>query len=104
MSIVLEIIYVTKNVLQALLVSIFRFFIPPKRKSVKNDIVLVTGSASGIGRQLALEFSDLEAVVVLWDIDDEGNQETARIINERGGRCYTYTCDVRYVDIYTFFD
>ena len=85
----------TKNVLKALLVSVFRFFIPPKRKSVKNDIVLITGSASGIGRQLALEFSELEAVVVLWDIDESGNQETAKIIHERGGRCHAYTCDVR---------
>ena len=84
-----------KNVLQALLLSIFRFFVPPKRKSVKNDVVLVTGSARGIGRQLALEFSKLGASLVLWDINEEENEETAKQIRELGGTCTAYVCDVR---------
>ena len=97
MNIALEILFMTKNVFHALLVSIFRFFIPPKRKSVKNDIVLITGSAAGIGRQLAVEFGKLEAIVVLWDINEKENEETARKIKELGGRSHTYTCDVRYI-------
>ena len=33
------------------------------------DIVLITGSGSGIGRLTALKFADLGSTVVLWDID-----------------------------------
>lgn len=94
MNIIVEIICMTKNVIQALFVSIFRFFIPPKKKSVKNDIVLITGSASGIGRQLAIEFCKLGASLVLWDVNERENEETAREIKDLGGKCHTFTCDV----------
>ena len=34
------------------------------------QIVLVTGSGRGIGRSLALQFADLGATVVLFDINE----------------------------------
>jgi NAD(P)-dependent dehydrogenase (short-subunit alcohol dehydrogenase family) len=49
-------------------------------------VAFVTGGASGIGRAAALAFARQGASVVVADISDEGNQETARLIEQEGGR------------------
>jgi NAD(P)-dependent dehydrogenase (short-subunit alcohol dehydrogenase family) len=41
----------------------------------------VTGTAQGIGRQLALEFWEHGSTVLCVDIDEEGNHVTVRTIN-----------------------
>lgn len=72
----------------------FRLFVPSRRKSVEGEVVLMTGAGSGLGRIMALEFARLGARLVLWDIDEAGNLETARLIKEtHGARAHTYTCD-----------
>ncbi|XP_030635519.1 epidermal retinol dehydrogenase 2 [Chanos chanos] len=72
----------------------FLLFVPTRRKSVAGETVLLTGAGSGIGRLMALEFARLGARIVLWDINEEGNKETARMIKETHGiRAHTYTCD-----------
>ena len=38
--------------------------------SVAQDIVLITGSGSGLGRLMALEFAKLGSTLVLWDVDE----------------------------------
>ncbi|NXD75100.1 RDHE2 dehydrogenase, partial [Halcyon senegalensis] len=70
------------------------FMFPLRKKSFAGEIVLITGSANGIGRQVALKFAPLGATLVLWDIDDEGNQETKRLAQQNGARrVFTYHCD-----------
>ncbi|NXI34797.1 RDHE2 dehydrogenase, partial [Galbula dea] len=65
-----------------------------RKKSFAGEIVLITGSANGIGRQIALKFAPLGPALVLWDIDDEGNKETTRLAHERGARrVFAYHCD-----------
>lgn len=64
------------------------------RKSVKGDIVLITGSGSGIGRMLAERFAALGSTLVLWDINTEGNEETARLVKKLGADAHTYTVDL----------
>ena len=49
-------------------------------------VAFVTGGASGIGRAAALAFARAGASVVVADVSDEGNQETARLIEHEGGR------------------
>uniref|UniRef100_A0A8D0DUX9 Uncharacterized protein n=1 Tax=Salvator merianae TaxID=96440 RepID=A0A8D0DUX9_SALMN len=67
----------------------------PCRKNVAGKIVLVTGSANGIGREIVLNFAPLGAILVLWDIDEEGNKETAELAKKSGAQAvYTYRCDV----------
>ncbi|NXW53221.1 RDHE2 dehydrogenase, partial [Eurystomus gularis] len=65
-----------------------------RKKSFAGEIVLITGSANGIGRQIALKFAPLGATLVLWDIDDEDNQETKRLAQQKGAkRVFVYHCD-----------
>ncbi|NXI57730.1 RDHE2 dehydrogenase, partial [Chloroceryle aenea] len=67
---------------------------PLRKKSFAAEIVLITGSANGIGRQIALKFAPSGATLVLWDIDDEGNQETKRLAQQNGARrVFAYHCD-----------
>ena len=54
----------------------------------------MTGAASGIGRAAALAFAREGASVVVADVAEEGNQETARMIEQAGGRALAVRCDV----------
>ena len=38
----------------------------------QDHIVLITGSADGLGREMALAFARAGASLALWDIDDTG--------------------------------
>jgi NAD(P)-dependent dehydrogenase (short-subunit alcohol dehydrogenase family) len=57
-------------------------------------VAFVTGATSGIGRATALAFAREGASVVVGDIAAEGNRETARVIEQAGGRSLAVTCDV----------
>jgi NAD(P)-dependent dehydrogenase (short-subunit alcohol dehydrogenase family) len=62
--------------------------------SFAGKVAFVTGAASGIGRATALAFAREGAAVVVADISDEGNQETAGMIEDLGGRVRAVRCDV----------
>lgn len=63
-------------------------------KSFKNKQVLVTGAASGIGRETALAFADQGAALWLSDLNQEGLDEVAQQIQEQGGRAQTLVMNV----------
>ena len=62
--------------------------------SFAGKVAFVTGAGSGMGRTTALAFAREGASVVLADVSDPGNQETARMIEEFGGRALAVRCDV----------
>src|SRR5436309_3001672 len=64
------------------------------RADFTGKVAFVTGAASGIGRAVALAFSGAGASVVAADVSKQGNQETARLIQEEGGRALAVRCDV----------
>jgi NAD(P)-dependent dehydrogenase (short-subunit alcohol dehydrogenase family) len=62
--------------------------------SFAGKVAFVTGAASGIGRAAALAFAREGASVVVADVSEQGNQETARMIEGQGGRALAVRCDV----------
>src|ERR671912_1631125 len=57
-------------------------------------VAFVTGAASGIGRAAALAFARAGASVAVADVSEQGNRETARMIEQQGGRALAVRCDV----------
>lgn len=87
--------------LQVLALSIYynlealvKLFIPSRKKSVAGETILITGAGSGIGRLMALEFASMGVTLVLWDISQDGNKETVRLVKQKGAaRVHSYICD-----------
>ncbi|MCI0431164.1 MAG: SDR family oxidoreductase [Rhodospirillales bacterium] len=67
---------------------------PSENGSFAGKVAFVTGAASGIGRATALAFAREGANVVVADVSEQGNQKTARMIEELGGRALAVRCDV----------
>ena len=65
-----------------------------QNQSYSGKVAFVTGAANGIGRATALAFAREGASVVVADVSEAGNQETARMIEELGGRALAVRCDV----------
>jgi NAD(P)-dependent dehydrogenase (short-subunit alcohol dehydrogenase family) len=61
-------------------------------------VAFVTGATSGIGRATALAFGREGASVVVADIATDGNQQTARMIEQAGGQSLAVSCDVTRAD------
>ena len=69
---------------------------PPRGENLDlaGKVAFLTGTASGIGRATALAFAREGANVVVADIDQQGNQVTARMIEDLGGQVLAVSCDV----------
>ncbi len=57
-------------------------------------VAFVTGAANGIGRAAALAFARESAGVVVADVSEKDNQQTARMIEDLGGHALAVSCDV----------
>lgn len=86
-------IFLGKSLFSILEALLFRLISKPK-KNVAGEIVLITGAGSGLGRLLALQFARLGAVLVLWDVNKEANEESLQAARDAGAtRAHAYTCD-----------
>jgi len=64
-------------------------------KSFRNQVVLITGGASGIGRRMALDLAQKGAVLVIWDIHQERLDETVEELSNVGAhRAHGFVCDI----------
>src|SRR3954447_16659757 len=60
----------------------------------EGKVAFVTGGGSGIGRAAALAFARAGAGVVVADLAEEANHETASLIEQSRGRAVAVRCDV----------
>ncbi|HEV2378965.1 MAG TPA: glucose 1-dehydrogenase [Terriglobia bacterium] len=61
---------------------------------LQGRVAIITGSASGVGRAGAILFAKEGARVVLADINEQGGQETEKVIRETGGMASFVSTDV----------
>jgi NAD(P)-dependent dehydrogenase (short-subunit alcohol dehydrogenase family) len=62
--------------------------------TLTGKVALVSGAAGGIGRAISIAFAEAGAAVACCDIDMTGTAETARLVEEAGGRALAQRCDV----------
>jgi len=60
----------------------------------KGKVILITGAASGIGKEAALVFAHFKAKLVLGDLNVAGIDEVVKEINKSGGEAVGQRCDV----------
>jgi 2-hydroxycyclohexanecarboxyl-CoA dehydrogenase len=63
-------------------------------KRFEDQVAIVTGAASGIGRATAMRLAAEGAAVVIADVNEEGAGAVARSISEGGGRSLALHVDV----------
>lgn len=61
--------------------------------TIEGKTIVITGGASGIGRQCAIDFSNAGANIVLFDINEEQLAVTKELCNP-GVSCSCYCCDL----------
>src|SRR5437667_7366532 len=61
---------------------------------LENQIAVITGSGSGIGRAIAIGYAREGAQVAVLDINGEAASETAQQILNAGGKAQSFTLDV----------
>jgi len=89
------------GILQSFLVifkSVVLFFIPLRfrlKEITEKDVVLITGSGSGLGRELTLEFAKRGCRnIVLWDVNEAGMKETKALLSTEKCKVFSYVIDV----------
>lgn len=65
---------------------------------LESKVALVTGASSGIGRASALAIAEAGAKVLVADIDQDGGEETVRLIKDAGGEAVFQQADVSKAD------
>src|SRR5262245_12638853 len=74
-------------------------------ESVRDKVAVVTGGASGIGRELCRAFARAGARVVIADMDERGMSETAAAVKQDGSSAITVRTDVtRLADVQALAD
>ena len=56
--------------------------------------VIVTGGGSGIGRAVCQRFGEEGSEVAVFDLNEEGAQETVRLIRDAGGKAVAFKVDI----------
>ena len=66
--------------------------------TIEGKVILVTGAASGIGRQCAIDFARAGASLVILDLNGEALLDTKRECEAYGVQCHAEACDLTDAD------
>uniref|UniRef100_A0A915J2M0 Uncharacterized protein n=1 Tax=Romanomermis culicivorax TaxID=13658 RepID=A0A915J2M0_ROMCU len=85
------------NTLETLFPNVFA-----PRKSIANQLVVITGCGSGLGRLLAVRLAKMGARLALVDENEASNRETEEMVRAlTGAQVQSFTCDLgKRKDIY----
>jgi 3-oxoacyl-[acyl-carrier protein] reductase len=61
---------------------------------LKDQVAVITGAASGLGRAIALRYAQAGANIAIADLNDTGAEETAEQVRKIGTRALTKVTDV----------
>jgi all-trans-retinol dehydrogenase (NAD+) len=75
---------------------LFRLFIPRTQKSLDGEIILITGTGNGIGKQIALKLAIVapNARLICWDYEEEPNMATVAELRQKNIKADGYTIDI----------
>lgn len=62
--------------------------------SLAGKVAFITGGGSGIGRASAVRMAGAGAYIALADLNEDGLEETARMVGEAGSKAVYTVCDV----------
>uniref|UniRef100_A0A0M0KM69 Oxidoreductase n=2 Tax=Halalkalibacterium halodurans TaxID=86665 RepID=A0A0M0KM69_ALKHA len=65
-----------------------------EERSMRKKTIFITGASSGLGRQLAIDFSWEETVLCLFARSQERLENVQRIVVENGGEAHIYPVDL----------
>ncbi|XP_045500223.1 estradiol 17-beta-dehydrogenase 11-like [Colias croceus] len=91
---IFDLIVTLVTVIGYLFQGIYRSIIGKPKKDLKGRIALITGGGGGLGSLIALRLARLGCVVVLWDINKQGLEDTVKLVKGIGGKCYGYVVDL----------
>jgi len=63
-------------------------------RRLEDKVAIVTGGGGGVGRAVAERFAAEGAALLIADIDEAAARETARVVEDAGGRALSRTTDV----------
>lgn len=62
--------------------------------SLKGKTAVVTGGGSGMGRATCLQLARDGAAIAVWDLNEQGAQDTVELIEKEGGKAIAVKVDV----------
>lgn len=98
LSIVYDLVFLLSFMLYTVLATPVKYLLNRnKLKALDNQIILVTGAASGIGREICLQLAKIDRSITLicWDVSQTQNDDLVRECKKLGLlRAFSFTVDV----------
>ncbi|XP_014601714.1 PREDICTED: short-chain dehydrogenase/reductase family 16C member 6-like isoform X1 [Polistes canadensis] len=90
----LDLITLSLGICFTILVSLYRTIRPLSLKSLNGEIAIVVGAGRGVGKEIAIQLSQLGVTVACVDINAENCKATVLRAIQLSGNAKSYICDV----------